>query len=62
MDNLRFSMSIGHDTLFALGLLLLVLTGVGIVMGFLICPRMRKAISEGKCPCTALLGETKTQS
>jgi hypothetical protein len=62
MDTLRFSMSIGRDTLLALGLVLLVLTGVGIVMGYLICPRMRKAMAEGRCPCTALFGETNPPS
>ncbi len=56
MHRLRFDMGNESNALLGLGLLLLILAGAGIVMGFLVCPQMKRAIAAGRCPCAALLG------
>lgn len=55
MDDVIFSLSIGRSTLLGIGLVLLFMTGAGIVMAFFLRRRMMSMMRGGGCPCMAML-------
>ena len=55
MDDVFFSLSIGRSALLGIGLVLLFMTGAGIVMAFFLCRQMM-SMMRGGCPCMAMLG------